>query len=485
MKTQLKMTAIAAAVAMFATGSAFAQTVVDAKVKARVNLNYDYNHTDNIEHNETTNNTVNYTDNYTSNHTDSQKHSEDIAVKQRIDQSLSEDLSFKQSIDQSLTEKVNLETDLRTTDIQKDVRTESNEHEVRVAMDKELRLKSDIVISGRPTVSGDMQIDSAAIAIIDNRQSSSNNQGENRALSNNAVIGDDTASNASGNLGFNVAAGDNNVQDNAAALSAADASFAFGMADAEVFVNQAGSGNLTMNNGVTNAAGVGGNAFANASGNIGVNVASGNNNLQKNALAASVATTRYATASISSNQHSAGNAVSNQGVAERFTDTVEVAMRGRVSGSTSASGQGSYSGRGNAYQRNDFYPDTWTGASHTGGNQTGHIDFDSEAQGAVANPYRDGAGGLAFDTDERGSLGYSEMGSADLQASLTGTVSSSRWVIKDATNSASLSGSAFSGASGNIGVNDASGTGNMQANSLALAVAQPSAPGGGGGGGGE
>ncbi len=57
------------------------------------------------------------------------------------------------------------------------------------------------------------------------------------------------------------------------------------------------------------------------------------------------------------------------------------------------------------------------------------------------------------------------------------------WIAVDATNTASLSGSAFSGASGNIGVNVSSGTGNLQANSLALAVAQPSTgtPGGGGG----
>jgi len=58
------------------------------------------------------------------------------------------------------------------------------------------------------------------------------------------------------------------------------------------------------------------------------------------------------------------------------------------------------------------------------------------------------------------------------------------WIRMDATNTASLSGSAFAGASGNIGVNVASGTGNLQANSLALSVAQPTVtppppPGGG------
>jgi hypothetical protein len=54
----------------------------------------------------------------------------------------------------------------------------------------------------------------------------------------------------------------------------------------------------------------------------------------------------------------------------------------------------------------------------------------------------------------------------------------------NATNAASLSGNAFQNASGNIGVNVSAGTGNLQANSLAMAVAQPSTatpPAGGGG----
>ena len=108
--------------------------------------------------------------------------------------------------------------------------------------------------------------------------------------------------------------------------------------------------------------------------------------------------------------------------------------------------------------------------------------MDSDIQNATANPNRPGVGGIAFDTDERGTSQFVELGVADLYASLSGTVSTTRWVNVDATNTAALSGSAFSGASGNIGVNVASGTGNLQANSLALAVAQPSTGGGGGGG---
>jgi hypothetical protein len=110
----------------------------------------------------------------------------------------------------------------------------------------------------------------------------------------------------------------------------------------------------------------------------------------------------------------------------------------------------------------------------------GHIDFDGEAQGAVDNPYRDGTiGGLAFDTDSH------EMGDIALNdIELSGYVYALTPLVVFASNDASLYGSAFQNASGNIGVNISAGTGNQQANSLAMAVAQP-ATGGGGGGGGE
>lgn len=361
-------------------------------------------------------------------------------------------------------------------------RGDRNSHNVEVSFDKEMNLSSNIEFWGDPEIWGDIEIDSAAIALIDNRQSVSNNTGDNTLLTNDASIADDVAMDASGNLGFNVAAGDNNTQDNAASLSAADASFAFGMADAEVFVHQNGANNETMNYGVINNAGVGGNAFSGASGNIGVNVTSGNNNEQKNALAASVATSRFAQSSISSNQVSTGNTVSNAGYEEERTSVTQVSLSGPVTGLTVAVGGGSYSGSGAAYQMDNYYLDTWDGAiPHPNGDETGHIDLDNEIQNATDNPNRPGVGGIAFDTEEEGELGFLEVGAAFLSANLSGTVNNSYTVAVNATNTASLSGSAFSSASGNIGVNVSAGTGNLQANSLALAVAQPSTGGGGGG----
>jgi len=409
----------------------------------------------------------------------------DAAAKLRYDGSRTDDdtnITYDETRNVDVNENYN---------VSGDEKKEKNNHGQDANVERDSRLKTAITLTGDPTVSGDLEIDSAATALIDNRQTVSGNKGINDKLTNSASVADDVASEASGNLGFNVAAGDNNAQDNAAALSAADSSFAFGMADSAVFVNQGGADNTTINKGVTNGASIGGNAFSSATGNIGANVTSGNNNEQKNSLSASVATSRVASAAISSNQVSAGNFTKNEGTVERYTDSVDVTLRGRVQGLTAGVGVGGYQGTasgdtastGSSYQKDNFYLDTWSGAlPHPSGNSTGHIDMDNEIGGAVANPNKDGVGGIAFDNDSEGSyegtesggLGFVELGVADLYASLSGTVRSTQWIVVDATNTASLSGSAFSGASGNIGVNVSAGTGNLQANSLALAVAQPS-----------
>ncbi|HUX83321.1 MAG TPA: hypothetical protein VMV35_10850 [Halothiobacillus sp.] len=300
-------------------------------------------------------------------------------------------------------------------------------------------------------------------------------------LTNDAKIGDNVGSSASGNIGMNVAAGDTNAQDNAAALSAVDAGFVFGQSTAAVDVNQANVGNTTINSGVTNTASIGNSAFQNASGNIAVNVASGTGNGQKNTMAASVSTARVASASINSAQMSAGNSIRNEGRTEKYTDLVNVTLKGGSIGGYAGSGSGSYTGRtsstttGQMDQIGNVYPDMWSGSSHPGGVSTGHFDLDTATQGG-SDLNHDG-GALAFGThdmkstgSESGTLGFHEMGGIALGTVLSGQVASTRYVVVNAVNDASLSGNAFSKASGNIGVNVAAGTGNLQSNSLSMAV---------------
>lgn len=513
MNIRIRKTAIALAIsALVASPLAMAQSVDDQNASADINHQH-------VVYEEWTNNLTNSEVNNTSDtsFTSTENHALDTDVDLSLDAAarLRLDAAARLRYDSNEVYE-NIE---KTEVVNSDVRKEGNSHQVAVSLNKDLSLTSDINFSGDPTISGDIGLDSAAIAIIDNRQSSSDNVGVNDMLTNDASIADDVASEASGNLAFNVAAGDNNVQDNAAALSAADASFAFGLADAEVFVNQAGSGNATLNRGVINDASMGGNAFNAASGNIGVNISAGNNNQQKNALAASVATSAYAQSSVSSSQNSSGNVTDNAGHFETRTETVAVDMTGTVAGGTMGVGVGGYEGTsqgtfegsssgslsGFADQIGDVYPDIWsnsanddpTSAHPTSGNLIGHMDLDTETQGG--SDLNGDGGALAFGVDldgegsvsgstsssESGDLGFMELGFAALDASLSGSVTNTYFIAVNATNTANLSGSAFSAASGNIGVNVAAGTGNLQANSLAMAVAQPSSGGGGGGGGGE
>ncbi|MGM0691343.1 MAG: adhesin [Pseudomonadota bacterium] len=315
------------------------------------------------------------------------------------------------------------------------------------------------------------------------------NEVENVKLTNDASISDNVGSGASGNIGMNVAAGDTNAQDNAAALAAVDAGFVFGESTASVNVDQTNLLNTTMNSGVMNNATLGQNAFANASGNIGVNVAAGTGNGQKNTMAASVSTARVANASLNSNQESIGNSIRNEGRTEKYTDSTQVQLAGYSFGGYSGSGYGGYNGStsgtidGEMDQIGNVYPDTWTNSLNEmdephpqGGTPVGHFDLDTATQGG--SDLNDDGGALAFGThemsyegDESGDLGFTERGSVGLVNVMSGSVATTRYVVVNAENNAALYGNAFQNASGNIGVNVASGTGNLQSNSLSMAVA--------------
>ena len=368
----------------------------------------------------------------------------------------------------------------------------------RVRMNKDLSLSTDVTLSGQPTVTGEIKTDSAAIAVVDNRQHNVENFGENYLLENDAAVADNAAQNAQGNIGLNVAAGDNNQQHNAAALAAADASFAFTMADSEIFVEQLNAGNTTGNFGATNTANLGGNALQNAQGNIGVNITAGNNNQQQNNLAASTGTNSMATATVNSKQDTMGNYTLNEGYVDQYVDLIGISLSGTAGGS----GEGGAilgTSTGTSDQRYNMYPDNWgveegetpTTAHPTDGPWLGHTDWDTSTQGTDinGNPIDRTPGDDPMDpSNDGGSLvmnNNDEISLEQLDVELSGYILDVSYVAVMSSNSATLNGSALQNAQGNIGVNISAGTGNMQANSLALAVSQATSGGGGGGGGSE
>lgn len=353
----------------------------------------------------------------------------------------------------------------------------------------------DVTIEGGASVVGTINIDSSSLATVDDQQINYQNEVHNNAVTNDASVNGNSLNAAKGNIGVNVTAGDNNQQANAAALASSDASFVFGSADAEITAVQHAEHNSTSNLGNTNTAGLGGNALANASGNIGVNISAGNSNQQKNDLAASVAVARLAQASVNVHQQNDHNSTSNDPIHREEVQYHDVRLALNATGGYSGGGSGSYSGgttAGSSYQANNIYPDMWTGNTHPSGTQTGHFDLDGEAQGAVKNPLRGNdslgqpIGGLSFDntgTYSGGTLGFRESGDTSLSGAVTGSLPVVVAVNLNTTNTANLGGNALMNASGNIGVNIASGTNNQQYNGLAIAATQaPVGTGGGSGG---
>lgn len=219
----------------------------------------------------------------------------------------------------------------------------------------------------------------ASLATVDNEQDTEDNFAINSGNSNNADLDDSSLQNSEGNIGANVAAGDNNTQSNSAALAETDKAMVFGSSSIEA--DQEAEDNFTINKGSHNNASLGGSALSGAAGNIGANVASGNNNAQQNNLALAKSDGSYsATATVDSDQEADDNATVN--VSKTELESVTVHEEGSP----------------------------W----HY--HKTTVVEF-------------------------------SEHGNS---------------------NTASLGGSALSGASGNIGANVAAGTNNLQSNSLAV-----------------
>ena len=237
-----------------------------------------------------------------------------------------------------------------------------------------------------------------------------------------------------------------------------DADFVFGgAADAETFSEQYAYANTTTNNGVVNNARVGDNVAAGAAGNIGINVAAGNSNVQTNQLALANNDGVLSTATASSQQLAMGNNTANNSLVVYETKSVRVGLSGSASGTY----------EGISDQVGNLYPDIWIGendnpnAPHTTNDGFwGHVDLDAAAQGAVD---RNGDGGA---------LSFNESGELELDnIALTGTVYYRETRYQGHRNNASLGDNALAGASGNIGLNIAAGTNNLQGNALAISNA--------------
>lgn len=320
---------------------------------------------------------------------------------------------------------------------------------------------------------------SSAGVTLNDSQVNRDNYVNNEGTENTAKVVD-SLGNASGNVGVNVAAGDNNQQANAAAIAAADSAFIFATAD----ISQVGKNNKLDNYSVPNNATLK-NSANGASGNVGINIAAGNYNQQKNDMAiaysgdANSALAVSNTSQLSHDNDTQNNATLDYG-------SVGVTLSGGFAGGYIGGGVGGYSGEaggttaGISDQKGNVYLDTWSGVAsgnhgvHPGGNATGHIDLDSAAQGAN-NGGPNGTGALLFEESgtysgtESGDLGFVEAGLIGLKGAVSGNVPVVAGFKAPVTNNANVTNS-LNGVSGNVGVNVAAGGGNQQSNSLTMAV---------------
>jgi hypothetical protein len=375
---------------------------------------------------------------------------------------------YNKSPNKMVDHKTNIRTDIGYSN-------SKYENDTDVEVEKTYDTDRYVNVVGTVDVEGVINVESSSASLTSQNQNNYKNKSINSLTDNNALAIENGLQGASGNVGLNIAAGDNNAQDNSAALSKIDAAFVFAAADS--ISNQNAERNVYINHGTRNNAVLAGNTLRGATGNIAVNIAAGNSNLQANSLAASVNSNgNMAEATVSSQQTLDHNFTMNKGMLKRVSDTVDVSMEGSVSGYLP---DATYVGQSD--QIGDVYPDTWTGDAHPAGSQTGHIDLDDEAQGAV--DLNGDGGALAF--NESGKIVFAEEGLVTLGGTFTGQVVTTRWIVRPHQNNAALGGDALRNASGNIGVNIAAGTNNLQGNHLSIAAANGGATAGGGTGGGE
>jgi hypothetical protein len=180
--------------------------------------------------------------------------------------------------------------------------------------------------------------------------------------------------------------------------------------------------NNVSNYGLPNTATVSGDTASGASGNIGVNISAGDTNVQDNAAALASVDSSFVF----------GSSSSSVGV-----------------------------GQMNA------------------GNQTQNFDVQNKAR-IGENAFSSASGNIGVNVaagtgnGQKNTMAASVTSLGNVSASILSAQASGGNMIRNEgcqlENTASIGGSAFSGASGNIGVNITSGTGNLQSNSLSMAV---------------
>ena len=168
---------------------------------------------------------------------------------------------------------------------------------VDVDIAKDIDVSKDLDYNGVVNITGNINVAEAAMSVIDNKQIVDDNFVDivsDGTINNAALIDGTVLGGAAGNIGVNVAVGDNLLQENVAVLTAIGTATTGGSADAEAFSLQKSVNNDFEDTGtnaeVFNNTQLLGDVLATADGNLGLNAATGAYNGQKNALAIAAVT---------------------------------------------------------------------------------------------------------------------------------------------------------------------------------------------------
>lgn len=257
-------------------------------------------------------------------------------------------------------------------------RSVSYYNDIYVDLDKTVDVYKDFDLEGDVKIKGLIQVDSNAMAIVDNKQLNHGNTVSTGDVEDPAFEASTTdITGNSGNVGINVTAGIYNQQDNAAAISSinnpaqAAAPDYLGSADAETFTYQSleGKKHSPKTDGEqasVESTGDGGRyldvdligASYNATtglidgnaGNIGVNVSAGVGNLQKNSLAIATGDSGLSEATAATLQETTGVRTQVTAAADQFGNIIVAsytATLGTVSNNTGNIGVNLASGSSN------------------------------------------------------------------------------------------------------------------------------------------
>ncbi|WP_054912285.1 hypothetical protein [Pseudomonas sp. NBRC 111127] len=262
-------------------------------------------------------------------------------------------------------------------------------------------------------------------------QTSTNNRITNQGTINEAEMSD-SGTGSSGNVGINVAAGNGNQQDNAAAIanagseSSLDNSFVFGMANATADVVQTSRSNRVDNYSTQSSALMSGSASG-AEGNIGINVAGGDLNQQKNtmAIANTGAPLGNATATASANQSGPGLTVNNSADRTYRVDTLTFT----TSASGSSSRDGTFNSSDDRSASSSFSVAGSQSASNSG--SSGWNSSGSSSANASGSNSASASGSNSWGMNGSASGSNSSSSSASLNASLAAAADATRTVTTD------------------------------------------------------